>query len=98
MMESYPSLFSINSFRQGDPFPTELDDADHTLEYYGVSDGAEILVNEIDVEAREREKARRIEEHNRRVEEQEQHVTVLQSMQKNDHRSNLLPSDASQDP
>mmetsp|Transcript_8041 Transcript_8041/g.19802 ORF Transcript_8041/g.19802 Transcript_8041/m.19802 type:complete len:280 (+) Transcript_8041:2-841(+) len=71
---------------ENDPFPTELDDADHTLSYYGVTDGAEILVNEIDIEAREREKAQKTEEHDRRVEEQEQHVTVLQSMQKNDHR------------
>ena len=78
--------FSLICVSQGDPFPTELDDAEHTLAYYGVTDGAEILVNEIDVEAREREKARQTEEHRRRVEEQEQHVAVLQSMQKNDHR------------
>jgi len=73
-----------------------LDDADHTLAYYGVTDGAEILVNEIDVDAREREKARQTEEHNQRVEEQEQHVAVLQSMQKNDHRINLLATEMSQ--
>jgi len=81
---------------EGDPFPSELDDADHTLAYYGVTDGAEILVNEIDVDAREREKARQTEEHNQRVEEQEQHVAVLQSMQKNDHRINLLATEMSQ--
>jgi len=79
-----------------DPFPTELDDEDHTLAYYGVTDGAEVLMNEIDVEARAREKARQSEEHDRRVEEQEQHVAVLQSMQKSDHRTNLLATEMSQ--
>mmetsp|Transcript_23195 Transcript_23195/g.48007 ORF Transcript_23195/g.48007 Transcript_23195/m.48007 type:complete len:658 (-) Transcript_23195:75-2048(-) len=79
---------------KGDPFPTELDDADHTLAYYGVSDGAEILVNEVDVDARERENARRVEEHNRLVEEQEQHVSVLQSMQKS--IVNVLANDTAQ--
>lgn len=67
-----------------------MDDAEHTLAYYGVTDGSEILVNEIDMEAREREKARESEEHSRRVAEQEQHVSVLQSVQKNDHRINVL--------
>ncbi|KAL9186960.1 hypothetical protein ACHAXT_010680 [Thalassiosira profunda] len=81
---------------EGDPFPTELDDAEHTLAYYGVTDGSEILVNEIDVEARERDKARELEEHSRRVEEQEQHVAVLQSMQKNDHRMNLAAAELAQ--
>ena len=81
---------------ENDPFPTELDDADHTLAYYGVTDGAEILVNEVDVEAEERERARQTEEHNRRVEEQEKHVAVLQSMQKNDHRINLVATEMSQ--
>lgn len=75
---------------EGDPFPTELDDAEHSLFYYGVNDGAEILVNEIDVEALEKEKARQSEDHSRRVKEQEQHVTVLQSMKKNDQRINAL--------
>ncbi|KAL7533956.1 hypothetical protein ACHAXR_005549 [Thalassiosira sp. AJA248-18] len=81
---------------EGDPFPTELDDADHTLAYYGVTDGAEILVNEVDIEAREREKARQSEDHIRRVEEQEQHVAVLQSVQRNDHRINLVAAEMSQ--
>jgi hypothetical protein len=81
---------------KNDPFPTELDDADYTLAYYGVPDGAEILVNEIDVEARERERARQTEDHIRRVKEQEQHVTIMQAVQKNDHRINLAATDVSQ--
>ena len=71
---------------ESDPFPTEMNDDDHTLAYYGVTDGAEILVNEVDVEAQEREKIRQLEEHNKRVQEQEQHVAVIQSMQKNEQR------------
>jgi len=71
---------------ENDPFPTEMNDDDHTLAYYGVTDGAEILVNEVDVEAQEREKIRQSEEHNKRVKEQEQHVAVIQSMQKNEQR------------
>ncbi len=81
---------------KNDPFPTELDDADYTLAYYGVPDGAEILVNEIDVEAKERERARQTEDHIRRVKEQEQHVTIMQAVQKNDHRINLAATDVSQ--
>ncbi len=84
------------SSSKNDPFPTELDDADYTLAYYGVPDGAEILVNEIDLEARERERARESEDHIRRVKEQEQHVTIMQSMHKNDHRMNFAATDVSQ--
>lgn len=73
----------------GDPFPTELDDDEHTLAYFGVTDGAEILVNEIDVEAREREEARRREQHDRLVEEQESHIAVVQSMQRQERQ--ILP-------
>ena len=40
---------------QNDAFPTELDDDEHTLAYYGVSDGADILMNEIDVADRQRQ-------------------------------------------
>ena len=80
---------------QNDPFPTELDDGDHTLAYFGVPDGAEILMNEIDVEAREREKARLAADHFRRVEEQEQHVAVIQSMQKKEKHVNLASTEMS---
>ena len=89
-------LISCLSFHQNDPFPTELDDPEHTLAYYGVTDGADILVNEVDVDALEREKARQTEEHSRRVEEQEHHVAVLQSMKKNDHSINLVASEMAQ--
>ena len=81
---------------EGDPFPSELDDAENSLFYYGVNDGAEILVNEIDVDAVEREKARELEDHRRRVIEQEQHVTIVQSMKKNDQRINALAAQMAQ--
>jgi hypothetical protein len=80
---------------EGDPFPTELEDAEHSLFYYGVSDGAEILVNEIDVVAVEREKARQANDHSRRIEEHERHVAALQSIQKNDQRMNALAAEMS---
>lgn len=53
-------------------------------------------MNEIDVEARERDKARQAAEHFRRVEEQEQHVAVIQSMQKKEKHVNLAASEISQ--
>jgi hypothetical protein len=62
------------------------------LAYYGVPDGAEILVNEIDTEARERERVRQSEEHTRRMKEHEQHVSIMQSMQKKDNR--IIPVSA----
>lgn len=81
---------------QGDPFPSELDDADHSLAYYGVTDGAEILVNEVDVEAEEREQARQAKEHARRIEEQEQHISIVQSLQKSEHRMNNIAANVVQ--
>lgn len=53
-------------------------------------------MNEIDVEAREREKTREAEDHIRRVKEQEQHVAVLQSIQKKEQHVNLAASLISQ--
>jgi HAMP domain-containing protein len=47
----YTSLSSL----QDDPFPIELDDDEHTLSYYGVCDGADILMNEVDLVARQRD-------------------------------------------
>lgn len=67
---------------QGDAFPAELDNDDNTLNYYGVCDGAEILMNEVDVEARERESRRLLEEQERKIAEQEHEVTVMQELQK----------------
>ena len=71
-------------FRSGDgadAFPTELDDDDNAFSYYGVTDGAEILMNEIDVEARKRDEEREKILQERRIEEQERTATALQSAQ-----------------
>lgn len=61
-----------------------------------MTDGAEILVNEVDTEAEEREKARRAEDHRRRIEEQEQHISVVQSVQKSEHRVSSVAADMAQ--
>ena len=71
-------------FRSGDgadAFPTELDDDDNALSYYGVTDGAEILMNEIDVEARKRDEEREKTLQEQRIEEQERTATALQAAQ-----------------
>ena len=71
-------------FRSGDgadAFPTELDDDDNALSYYGVTDGAEILMNEIDVEARKRDVEREKALQEQRIEEQERTATALQAAQ-----------------
>lgn len=75
---------------EDDPFPTELDDDDNPLSYYGVGDGAEILMNEIDLEAKRREEAREAEEYNKRVSEQERVVTALQELQRSDVRAHSI--------
>ena len=75
---------------QNDAFPTELDDDEHTLSYYGVSDGAEILMNEIDLDARQRDEARMAEEHNQRVAEQERNARALQELQRTEGRARTL--------
>ncbi|KAL7521866.1 hypothetical protein ACHAWX_006558 [Stephanocyclus meneghinianus] len=81
---------------EGDPFPSELDDDDNNLAYYGVTDGAEILVNEVDVEAKEREKTREAEEHTRRIEKHEHYISIVQSAQKNDRRIGGVATDTMQ--
>ena len=50
-------------------------------------------MNEIDVKAQERETARRAEDHTRRIKEQEQHISIVQSMQKHDHRIASVAAD-----
>ncbi len=86
----------ILHFREeGDAFPTELDDDDNTIGYYGVSDGAEILMNEIDVEAIKREDKNKVEMHKQRIKEQEEASNTLQAMQKNDIRAHLTAAENS---
>lgn len=67
---------------QGDAFPLELDNDVNDLKYYGVCDGAEILMNEVDVQARQRESQRLMEEQERKIAEQEHEVTAMQELQR----------------
>jgi hypothetical protein len=78
---------------EGDPFPTELDDNENTIGYYGVSDGAEILMNEIDLEAIKRDDKNKAELHKRRIDEQEHASNALQAIQKSDRRAHLTAAE-----
>ena len=75
----FRSSSSSGDGRDAEAFPTELDDDDRALSYYGVGDGAEILMNEIDVAARQREAERERSAQERRMEEQERTATALQA-------------------
>ena len=63
-------------------FPTAMDGNDHTLAYYGVPDGAEILMNELDVEALQREEERVAKELAQRMARQELELDDFQERQK----------------
>lgn len=86
----------MSLYFQGDAFPTELDDDDHTLLYYGVSDGTQILMNEVDLDAQEREQARLAEEHEMRVAKQERDARALQELQKSDAKARSLAIEKAQ--
>jgi Leucine-rich repeat (LRR) protein len=77
-----PDLQILHFRVNGDPFPTQLDDDDHTLSYYGVADGSEILMNELDPEALEKAEAHATQEHSRLVAEQERDARALQELQR----------------
>jgi len=81
----------------GDPFPTELDDDENTLAYYTVNDGAEILMNEIDLEAEKKEGLKRAALQNKRIEEQEQSSNALQALQKNDIKAHSAAAEKAAD-
>ena len=68
--------------QQADAFPVELDNDDNTLNYYGVCDGAEILMNEIDLDAQRRESKRLAEEQERKMAEQERDVAAMQELKR----------------
>lgn len=59
-----------------------LDNDDNTLSYYGVCDGAEILMNEIDLDAQRREAQRAVEEQERKMVEQERDVAAMQELKR----------------
>lgn len=70
----------LNRSRQSDAFPMELDNDENTLSYYGVCDGAQILMNEIDLEAKRRDAERLAHEQDTRMMHQEQQVIAIQEI------------------
>lgn len=75
-------LMSLHFRTQADAFPVELDNDDNSLLYYGVCDGAEILMNEIDVEAQRRETERIKVEQEARMLQQERDATAIQELRR----------------
>ena len=55
-----------------------MDNDENTLSYYGVRDGAEILMDEIDIKAKKKENASKDDFFNRRIEEQEKSANAIQ--------------------
>lgn len=83
-------------FPQGDAFPTELDDDDNTLGYYGVSDNAEILMNEIDVKNQALEEEKRTKERKQIIKDQENRSNTIHAIrQKEIHASTVAAGNAS---
>jgi hypothetical protein len=72
---------------QTDAFPVELDNDENTLNYYGVCDGAEILMNEIDLEAQRLDAERLVEEQKLKMVEQERDVTAMQQLKRDNKAS-----------
>ncbi len=71
---------------ESDPFPTELDEDENTLAFYGVSDGAQIYMNEVDLEAKQREAQRVAERFHQLLQEQEHAAKSLQAAKKNNEQ------------
>lgn len=62
--------------------PTPLDDDDQSLSYFGVVNGCEIFMNEIDVKQIAKEKEARKKEEERRIAEQMKQIEVLEDYRK----------------
>lgn len=77
----------MNGYFQTDAFPVELDNDENTLNYYGVCDGAEILMNEIDLEAQRLDAERLVEEQKLKMVEQERDVTAMQQLKRDNKAS-----------
>jgi hypothetical protein len=70
-----------------------LDDDENTLSYYGVNDGAEILMNEVDLDANQREAARSNKAHEQRILEQEQKASAIQELKKKGLRDHSMAAE-----
>lgn len=78
---------------EGDGFPTELDDDENTIGYYGVNDGAEILMNEMDLNAIRSDNQNKAKMLQKRIDQQEQASNVLQAMQRKDIHAHLTATE-----
>ena len=58
--------------------------------FYGVSDGGEILMNELNLDIIERAEKLKVEDHKKRVLEQEQEISAMQELQKGLRKQGLL--------
>jgi hypothetical protein len=72
-----------------DAFPVAMDDDENTLAYYGVSDGAEILMNEQDVQQKEKEAQQELVD---RMEQQELELNNFQERQKRQGGASIASS------
>ena len=77
---------------QSDAFPTELDDDENPLDFYGVCDGSEILMNEVDMIARQEESRQIAEAQERKITEQERHISARNELQRLQQRPNQSPA------
>ena len=75
---------------QGDAFPSELDDDENTLAYYGVRDNAQILMNEIDTKTKSVEEKKRAKEQKQNIEEQETRSNAIHTIRQNEIRANAV--------
>ena len=62
-----------------DSLPIEMEDDCRTLDYYGLCDGGEILVDEIDLQAQALNSTRKEEELEEKILEHERNIAVLQN-------------------
>merc|ERR1711937_907517 len=62
-----------------DSLPIEMEDDCRTLDYYGLCDGGEILVDEIDLQAQALNSTRKEEELEEQILEHERNIAVLQN-------------------
>ena len=74
-----------------------MDDDENTLAFYGVSDGAEILMNEVDVKAERLEQKKRAELQTQRIAEQERRTNAIHDIRQNEIRSHTAAAGMASD-
>ncbi len=70
-----------------------MDDDENTLAFYGVSDGAEILMNEVDVKAKKDEAEKQREAQNQRINEQERRTNAIHQIRQSEIRSQTIAAE-----